>query len=55
MPPDTDKKISALRDTAVGRCRERLEQAARKATSSSAITGQDESGFTSLLKRRHGL
>jgi hypothetical protein len=55
MSHDTEKKISALKDIAIGRCRERLELAARKANSPSGITFHDQLGFTSILKRNRGL
>ena len=50
-----DKKILALKNTAVGRCRERIELAASKAESSSAITYHDQPGITSILKGKRGL
>jgi hypothetical protein len=50
-----DKKILALKDIALGRWRERIELAARKAKSSSEITYYDQPGLTSVLKRNRGL
>jgi len=66
MARDMTKIIDTLRDTAVGRCRERLEQAALRAKGlirNGNSTGKSESppakapeyGVTSLLKRKHGL
>jgi hypothetical protein len=55
MSLNIDKKILALKETAVGRCRERIELAASKAKSSSAITYDDQPGITSILKRERGL
>jgi hypothetical protein len=67
MVKDITGTINALRCAAVGRCRERLDQAARKAK---GLLGNDQSsqdmgdktppnkedyGVTSLLKRKHGL
>jgi hypothetical protein len=66
MAKDITKTIDAMRSIAVGRCRERLDQAARKAKVIRK-NGQSEDqyeklppveeqyGVTSLLKRRHGL
>jgi len=66
MAKDLTKTINAMRSIAVGRCRERLDQAARK-TKVLRKNGQPEDqyeklppveeqyGVTSLLKRRHGL
>lgn len=66
MVKDLAKSINELRCAAVGRCRERLEQAAQKAKGI-LNTGQIENteekdppckeqyGVTSLLKRKHGL
>jgi hypothetical protein len=55
MSLNTDKKILALKDIALGRCRERIELAASKAKSSSEVTCYDQPGLTSLLKRNRGL
>jgi hypothetical protein len=66
MVKDLTKTINALRCTAVGRCRERLEQAAQR-TKGILKNGQSEEkkekshpseeqyGVTSLMKRKHGL
>lgn len=66
MVKDLAKSINELRCAAVGRCRERLEQAAQKAKGM-LKNGQIEEkedpvppckeqyGVTSLLKRKHGL
>jgi len=66
MPLDSDKKIGKLKDIAIGRCRERIEQAACKAKelmNKPSSEGKDEkyrynnqpSGMTSFLKKKHGL
>jgi len=66
MSQDSDKKIGKLKDMAIGRCRERIEQAACKAKelmNKPIPEGNDEkyrynnkpSGMTSFLKKRHGL
>ena len=66
MQIDSDKKISKLKDLAISRCRERIEQAACKAKefmNKPKPEGQEKidrsydqsSGITSLLKKRHGL
>ena len=66
MVKDITKTISALRCTAVGRCRERLEQAALKAKGilkngqpeekkDSSPPCEEQYGVTSLMKRKHGL
>ncbi|MEN6611125.1 MAG: hypothetical protein ABFC24_09790 [Methanoregulaceae archaeon] len=66
MPPDIGRIVSALKDQAVGRCRERLEHAAgrTKAIIGNGIPAKtidklpsepEEHGVTSLLKRKHGL
>ena len=65
MAQDFVKTISAMREAAVGNCRKRLEDAARKAK---GIIGDEEPGcdqektcmqpqygVTSLLKKKHGL
>jgi hypothetical protein len=66
MPVDLTKLIDKLKTEAVGRCRERIEQAKYKAKG--LLNGQkpeekkDEPsnhaqsyGMTSVLKKRHGL
>jgi hypothetical protein len=66
MSQDSEKKIGKLKDMAIGRCRERIEQAACKAKelmNKPKYEGQKEgttnytqpSGMTSFLKKRHGL
>ena len=66
MVKDITKTINALRCTAIGRCRERLEQAAQKAKDILKNGQPDEKkekpspsdeqyGVTSLMKRKHGL
>lgn len=66
MVQDFFSAINTLKDTAVGRCRQRIEEAARKARElrggepaeeESAQSGSCESpcGVTSILKRKHGL
>jgi hypothetical protein len=66
MPLDSDKKIGKLKDMAIMRCRERLEQAACKAKelmNNPSSERKDEkyrynnqtSDITSFLKKRHGL
>jgi hypothetical protein len=66
MVTDIIKAIDALKNTAVARCRERIEEAAQKARGlrgggpaeeNKENPGSSESpcGVTSILKRRHGL
>ena len=66
MSRNSDKKIGKLKDMAIGRCRERIEQAACKAKelmNKPKPEGKKEgtanytqpSGITSFLKKRHGL
>jgi hypothetical protein len=66
MVKDITITINALRCTAVGRCRERLEQAAQKAKGilkngqqeekkETALPNEEQYGVTSLMKRKHGL
>ncbi|MGD1005018.1 MAG: hypothetical protein ABR887_06295 [Methanoregulaceae archaeon] len=66
MAHDINKKIERLKDVAIGRCRERIEQAACKAKellNRPKPEGPKEgdanypqpSGVTSFLKKRHGL
>ena len=58
--------INTLRNIAVGRCRERLDQAAQKAKDlinngqsveqkEKPLSGKEQYGVTSLLKHKHGL
>jgi len=66
MTRDINNKIGKLKDMAIGRCRERIEQAACRAKelmNKPTSEGQKEgppnytqpSGMTSFLKKRHGL
>jgi len=66
MTHDISNKIGKLKDMAIGRCRERIEQAACKAKelmNKPKSEGQKQetadytqpSGITSFLKKRHGL
>jgi hypothetical protein len=66
MVKDLTKTINSLRCIAVGRCRERLDQAAQKAKGlirngqpveqkEKPPCGEEQYGVTSLMKRKHGL
>lgn len=66
MPLDSDKKIGKLKDIAIARCMERIEQAACKAKelmNKPKREGQEKIDrscdqspeITSFLKKRHGL
>jgi hypothetical protein len=66
MVKDLTDTINVLRCTAVGRCRERLEQAAQKAKglfnngqsrdqSERPLNSKDQYGVSCLMKRKHGL
>ncbi|MDO8873029.1 MAG: hypothetical protein Q7V05_09920 [Methanoregula sp.] len=66
MTHDINNKIGKLKDMAIGRCRERIEQAACKAKEIMNRPKSEEqkqettnytqpSGITSFLKKRHGL
>jgi hypothetical protein len=66
MAKDLTKIVNSLRDAAVGRCKERIEQAAQKtkcvfnpqkpvAPDEKISSGTNTCGVTALLKRRHGL
>lgn len=63
MPKDITHVIESLRNTAVGRCRERIDEAARRAkeliedeeTKTHQSSYHDAYGVTSVLKRKHGL
>jgi hypothetical protein len=66
MVKDITKTINELRCIAVGRCRERLDQAAEKAKAllkngqpvdeaEKSSSEKEQYGVTSLMKRRHGL
>ncbi len=66
MARDILKAINALKNTTVARCRDRIDEAARKARDVRGC-GQNEGakkpaesctpscGVTSILKRKHGL
>jgi hypothetical protein len=64
MTQDGMKTIGALRAAAVGNCRKRIEDAARKAKEmigreppedQGNVCGEPPYGVTSVLKRKHGL
>jgi hypothetical protein len=66
MTRDTNNKIERLKDLAINRCRERIEQAKCKAKefiNGENLKNQKENntnrtqsyGVTSFLKKRHGL
>jgi hypothetical protein len=65
MVQDILSAINALKNTAVGRCRQRIEEAAQKAREmrgsgqtveeKSSIPKEPPCGVTSILKRKHGL
>ena len=66
MAKDLTETIDAVRSMTIGRCRERIEQAARKTRgllrneqqdeqNIEQKGGEDQYGVSSLLKRRHGL
>lgn len=66
MVKDITATINALRCAAVGRCQERLEEAAQKAKgflksgqtrnqSDTSPPNKEQYGVTSLMKRKHGL
>jgi len=66
MIRDVNNKIGKLKDMAIGRCRERIEQAACKAKElmnkpkserqeQGTTNYTQPSGITSFLKKRHGL
>ncbi len=66
MVKDIIKAIDALKNTAVARCRERIEEAAQKARvlrggspaedeKKHPCSSEPQCGVTSILKRRHGL
>jgi hypothetical protein len=66
MTRDITAIIDTMRNNAVGRCRERIEQAAQKARELAASghradakkespNSEPQCGVTSILKRRHGL
>jgi hypothetical protein len=66
MVQDIIIAINALKNSAVGRCRQRIEEAARKARElrgggqtedeeKRTVPGEPQCGVTSILKRKHGL
>ena len=66
MVKDLTKTINSLRCIAVERCRDRLDQAAKKAKGlikngqpveqkEKSAPDEEQYGVTSLMKRRHGL
>lgn len=66
MTRDITAIIETIRNNAVGRCRERIEKASRKARELAAsghkadvkkepLNSEPQCGVTSILKRRHGL
>ena len=66
MTVDSNNKIGKLKDMAIGRCRERIEQAAGKARElmnrpksegekGGTANYNQPSGITSFLRKRHGL
>lgn len=64
MAQDLMKTISALQETALGRCRKRIADAALRAKGiigdepaqdSRDSSGKPSCGVTTILKRKHGL
>ncbi len=66
MSSDMSRKIEKLKEMAIGRCRERIDQAACRAKvlmngskpgdQMDARAGSDQTyGMTSFLRKRHGL
>jgi hypothetical protein len=55
MNTRAEEAIRNLRATAIQRCRERIDEAAKKARGAGVITRDPEYGVSSILKRRHGL
>ena len=65
MAQDIMKTIGLMREAAVGNCRKRIEDAARRAKAMigkevpgeerDAVCGPPPCGVTSILKRKHGL
>ncbi|MFA4877273.1 MAG: hypothetical protein WC586_07650 [Methanoregula sp.] len=65
MAQDLMKTIGAMRDAAVGNCRKRIEDAARRTKGMigndtpdrehEAVSVPPSCGVTSILKRKHGL
>jgi len=67
MPKDYSQVIGSLRDTAIGRCRQRIDAAAKRvqnlvkdppdeiADGGAPCGSREHYGVTSVLKKRHGL
>lgn len=67
MTKDYSQIIGSLRESAIGRCRQRIDAAAKKvqdlvknspdekAEGTTPCGGREEYGVTSVLKKRHGL
>ncbi|HOX34470.1 MAG TPA: hypothetical protein P5217_01690 [Methanoregulaceae archaeon] len=67
MTKDYSQVIGSLRDTAIGRCRERLNAASKRVQGlvndppdenmdgGAPCGGREHYGVTSVLKKRHGL
>lgn len=65
MAQDILDTVSTIRDAAVGRCRKRIEDAAKKAKKiirrnpaegeNSGLCCEPQCGVTAVLKRKHGL
>ncbi|MFA6226737.1 MAG: hypothetical protein WC620_11340 [Methanoregula sp.] len=66
MVQDILKTINALKNTAIGKCRQRIEETARKARelrkggqtqgeNKQSEPCEPQCGVTSILKRKHGL
>jgi hypothetical protein len=65
MGQDILKAINALKNTTIGRCRDRIDEAARKARElRGGVQNENKEqpepcksscGVTSILKRKHGL
>jgi len=63
MSKDYSQVIGTLRETAIGRCRQRIDAAAKKVQDmvknppdeKTPPCGKEQYGVTSILKKRHGL
>ena len=67
MTKDYSQIIGSLRDTAIGRCRQRIDAAAKRVQNLAKdppdemvdgdvpCRGREHYGVTSVLKKRHGL
>lgn len=65
MAQDILNTVSIIRDAALGRCRKRIEDAAKKAKGivhrnlveeeNSGLCCEPQCGVTAVLKRKHGL